>query len=47
MYTASMEAHVDALHEQLLEYALFPVPFERLDPYRGLNSKTAKVCFLW
>ncbi|KAH8102473.1 hypothetical protein BXZ70DRAFT_1006393 [Cristinia sonorae] len=42
IYTASMEAHIDALHAQLLEYALFPVPFEKLEPYRGLNSKTAK-----
>ncbi|TCD60676.1 hypothetical protein EIP91_009710 [Steccherinum ochraceum] len=42
IYTASMESHVDALHTQLLEYALFPVPFEKLEPYRGLNSKTAK-----
>ncbi|THH30060.1 hypothetical protein EUX98_g4114 [Antrodiella citrinella] len=42
IYTASMEAHVDGLHAQLLEYALFPVPFEQLEAYRGLNSKTAK-----
>ncbi|KAI0778539.1 hypothetical protein BD413DRAFT_466061 [Trametes elegans] len=42
IYTASLEAHVDRLHEQLLGLALFPVPFEKLEPYRGLNSKTAK-----
>lgn len=44
IYTASLEAHVDRLHEQLLGLSLFPVPFEKLEPYRGLNSKTAKVC---
>ena len=43
IYTASLEAHVDRLHEQLLSISLFPVPFEKLEPYRGLNSKTAKV----
>ncbi len=43
IYTASLEAHVDRLHEQLLGLSLFPVPFEKLEPYRGLNSKTAKV----
>lgn len=43
IYTASMESHVDALHAQLLEYALYPVPLEKLEPYRGLHSKTAKV----
>ncbi|KAI0660433.1 hypothetical protein C8Q70DRAFT_975497 [Cubamyces menziesii] len=42
IYTASLEAHVDRLHEQLLSISLFPVPFEKLEPYRGLNSKTAK-----
>ncbi|CDO76636.1 hypothetical protein BN946_scf184868.g50 [Trametes cinnabarina] len=42
IYTASLEAHVDRLHEQLLGLSLFPVPFEKLEPYRGLNSKTAK-----
>ncbi|KAI0673492.1 hypothetical protein C8Q78DRAFT_628726 [Trametes maxima] len=42
IYTASLEAHVDRLHEQLLSLSLFPVPFEKLEPYRGLNSKTAK-----
>ncbi|OCH95787.1 hypothetical protein OBBRIDRAFT_702585, partial [Obba rivulosa] len=49
IYTASLEAHVDRLHQQLLEYALFPVPFEKLEPFRGLNSKTAKsmVAGLW
>ncbi|KAL6310019.1 hypothetical protein BKA93DRAFT_180064 [Sparassis latifolia] len=43
IYTASLEAHIDRLHAQLLGYDLFPVPFERLEPLHGLNSKTAKV----
>ncbi|RPD72392.1 hypothetical protein L226DRAFT_439622, partial [Lentinus tigrinus ALCF2SS1-7] len=42
IYIASLEAHIDQLHEQLLSYALVPVPFEKLVPYRGLNHKTAK-----
>ncbi|KAI0734549.1 hypothetical protein C8Q72DRAFT_791843 [Fomitopsis betulina] len=42
IYTASLEAHIDRLHAQLLGYALFPVPFEKLDSFRGLNTKTAK-----
>ncbi|KAI9057973.1 hypothetical protein FKP32DRAFT_1551380, partial [Trametes sanguinea] len=42
IYTASLEAHVDRLHEQLLGFELFPVPFETLEPYHGLNSTTAK-----
>jgi len=42
IYTASLEAHVDRLHAQLLSYALFPVPFEKLERFRGLNSRTAK-----
>lgn len=43
IYTASLEAHIDRLHAQLLGYALFPVPFEKLESFRGLNTKTAKV----
>lgn len=46
IYTASLEAHIDRLHAQLLGYALFPVPFEKLDSFRGLNTKTAKVSSL-
>ncbi|TFY83602.1 hypothetical protein EWM64_g428 [Hericium alpestre] len=42
IYIASLEAHVDQLHAQLLDLGLYPVPFERLEIYRGLNSKTAK-----
>ena len=44
IYTASLEAHVDRLHDQLASYSLAPVPPEKLEPYRGLNAKTAKVC---
>lgn len=43
IYTASLEAHVDRLHKQLEECQLFPVMPQQLEPYRGLNSKTAKV----
>ena len=43
IYIASLEAHIDRLHNQLLAMGLYPIPFERLEPYRGLNSKTAKV----
>ncbi|KAJ3480868.1 hypothetical protein NLI96_g8052 [Meripilus lineatus] len=42
IYTASLEAHVDRLHKQLEECQLFPVMPQQLEPYRGLNSKTAK-----
>ncbi|KZT75193.1 hypothetical protein DAEQUDRAFT_761137 [Daedalea quercina L-15889] len=42
IYIASLEAHTDRLHAQLLNYALFPVPFEKLENFRGLNTKTAK-----
>jgi hypothetical protein len=43
IYIASLEAHIDRLHNQLLGIGLYPIPFQRLEPYRGLNSKTAKV----
>lgn len=43
IYTSSLEAHIDKLHNQLLTIGLWPIPFEKLDPYHGLNSKTAKV----
>ncbi|KAJ8596942.1 hypothetical protein M405DRAFT_804537 [Rhizopogon salebrosus TDB-379] len=42
IYISSLEAHIDRLHNQLLGIGLYPIPFERLEPYRGLNSKTAK-----
>ncbi|KDQ63680.1 hypothetical protein JAAARDRAFT_105123, partial [Jaapia argillacea MUCL 33604] len=42
IYIASLEAHVDRLHSQLISLGFYPVPFEKLEPFRGLNSKTAK-----
>ncbi|KAH7915825.1 hypothetical protein BJ138DRAFT_997141 [Hygrophoropsis aurantiaca] len=42
IYIASLEAHIDRLHNQLLSMGLYPIPFDKLEPYRGLNSKTAK-----
>lgn len=47
IYTASLEAHVDRLHAQLISVGFYPVPFEKLDPFKGLNSKTAKVRYSW
>ena len=43
IYLASLEAHIDRLHEQLLTFSLAPVPIEALESYRGLNAKIAKV----
>lgn len=43
MYTASLEAHVDKLHEQLRAIGLTPIAPERLEPYHGLNVITVKV----
>ena len=45
IYIATLEAHIDRLHSQLLAIGLYPVPFERLEPFKGLNCKTAKVMF--
>ncbi|KAF9044779.1 hypothetical protein BDZ89DRAFT_1155579 [Hymenopellis radicata] len=42
IYTASLEAHIDRLHTQLLSLGYWPVAFEELEPFKGLNSKTAK-----
>ncbi|KAF9456196.1 hypothetical protein BDZ94DRAFT_1229975 [Collybia nuda] len=42
IYMSSLEAHIDQLHAQLLSIGFWPVAFEKLDPFRGLNSKTAK-----
>ncbi|KAF8973992.1 hypothetical protein BDZ97DRAFT_1912435 [Flammula alnicola] len=42
IYIASLEAHIDQLHAQLLELGFWPVAFEELEPFKGLNSKTAK-----
>lgn len=43
IYTATLEHHIEQLHDQLLKLELFPVPMDDLEQYRGLNSKTAKV----
>ena len=43
IYTASLEAHIDKLHNDLSRAGLFPASPEQLEPYHGLNSKTAKV----
>ena len=43
IYIATMEHHIEQLHEQLLALNLYPVPTSDLDQYRGLNCKTAKV----
>jgi hypothetical protein len=42
VYIASLEAHIDALHAQLIEYGLYPVPFADLAPYKGMSSKIVK-----
>ncbi|KAH8120428.1 hypothetical protein DFH11DRAFT_1559995 [Phellopilus nigrolimitatus] len=42
IYLASLEAHIDRLHSQLLGLGLYPIPVEELQPYKGLNCKTAK-----
>ncbi|KAI0704941.1 hypothetical protein BC835DRAFT_1261947, partial [Cytidiella melzeri] len=42
IYTASLEAHIEKLHGQLKAIGLAPVPPHKLEPYRGLNSRTAK-----
>jgi len=40
IYVSSLEAHVDALHTQLLDRKLYPVSFERLEKIHGVRSKT-------
>ncbi|KAI0313187.1 hypothetical protein OF83DRAFT_1032231, partial [Amylostereum chailletii] len=42
IYMASLEAYIDTLHAQLIDNRLYPVPFSSLEPFRGLNCKTAK-----
>ncbi|KAL0945155.1 hypothetical protein HGRIS_004307 [Hohenbuehelia grisea] len=42
IYIASLEAHIDQLHNQLLQLAFWPVAFHELKPYKGLNSKAVK-----
>ena len=43
IYVSSLEAHVDALHTQLLERKMYPVSFERLQKIHGVRSKTVVV----
>lgn len=43
IYTATLESHIDRLHDQLLEYSLTPASREELKPYYGLNAMLAKV----
>ncbi|KAI0702207.1 hypothetical protein C8Q76DRAFT_580808, partial [Earliella scabrosa] len=43
LYTASLEGHIDRLHNQLLRRSLFPAPPDALVCYRGLDPKLAKV----
>ncbi|KAK0460998.1 uncharacterized protein EV420DRAFT_1529631 [Desarmillaria tabescens] len=42
VYVSSLEAHIDALHDQLLQMGLWPVSTKELERHKGLNSKTAK-----
>ncbi|KAF9531996.1 hypothetical protein CPB83DRAFT_881131 [Crepidotus variabilis] len=42
VYIASLEAHIDRLHARLLDLGFWPVNFSELEPFKGLNSKTAK-----
>ncbi|KIM48136.1 hypothetical protein M413DRAFT_7187 [Hebeloma cylindrosporum] len=42
IYMASLEAHIDRLHAQLHDLGYSPVLDSELDPFKGLNSKTAK-----
>ncbi|KAJ7925853.1 hypothetical protein B0H13DRAFT_1862673 [Mycena leptocephala] len=51
IYIASLEAHIDRLHTQLLSlgHAFFPIAMSELDHLKGLNTKTCKVSpvILW
>ncbi|PBL01045.1 hypothetical protein ARMGADRAFT_1160297 [Armillaria gallica] len=42
IYMASLEAHIDRLHAQLFSLGFWPVGFDELEQFKGLNSKTAK-----
>ncbi|KAI0055460.1 hypothetical protein BV25DRAFT_1778195, partial [Artomyces pyxidatus] len=42
IYTATLEAHVDRLHTQMLDAGYYPIPFEKLEPFTGMNYKTSK-----
>ncbi|KAJ7487672.1 hypothetical protein B0H11DRAFT_2230405 [Mycena galericulata] len=44
IYIASLEAHIDRLHMQLMGLGadFFPVPLKDLNALKGLNTKTCK-----
>ncbi|ESK87883.1 hypothetical protein Moror_15250 [Moniliophthora roreri MCA 2997] len=42
IYMASLEAHIDNLHAQLLSLGFWPVAFDDLEALKGLNTRTAK-----
>ncbi|EIW77179.1 hypothetical protein CONPUDRAFT_62316 [Coniophora puteana RWD-64-598 SS2] len=42
IYFASLEAHVDRVHNRMLELGYFPVLPKRLEPYSGINDKIVK-----
>ncbi|KAI0713810.1 hypothetical protein C8Q76DRAFT_590384, partial [Earliella scabrosa] len=42
IYKASVEAHIDQLHEQLQQSGISPVCLNTLEAYQGLNSKLAR-----
>ncbi|KAA1468228.1 hypothetical protein DENSPDRAFT_383194 [Dentipellis sp. KUC8613] len=42
IYIATLEAHIDQLHAQLYDMNFYPVPLKKLEPFTGLNCKTAK-----
>ena len=43
IYTASLEAHIDRLHDQLAARGMPVAAESQLLSYHGLNAKTAKV----
>lgn len=43
IYVASLEAHIDAIHETYADVLRELVPPEELASYYGLNQQTAKV----
>ncbi|KDR85065.1 hypothetical protein GALMADRAFT_24833, partial [Galerina marginata CBS 339.88] len=42
VYITSLEAYIDRLHAQLFDLGFWPVDLADLEPFMGLNSKTAK-----
>ncbi|KAF9020478.1 hypothetical protein BDZ89DRAFT_958300 [Hymenopellis radicata] len=42
VYLSSLEAHIDALHVQLLSLGFYPIVYADLERYKELNLKTAK-----